>query len=477
MDNNRYDTFNSQIRSVVVIGDVPTIPYQYTLTTNSYLESDSASIVLTSDLCDLSNLWKNFRQENVFVPIEIWTGWININKIYHHFNEAFYGNPSNDDLKRTIVNGEYKKFMTKRWSGILEVPTWNYGNVSSPDLLILSCTEAYTLLEDYLYEFKFEGDQAKVGYVLNQIIKDVTGFKITIDEELLKNKDIMNLDLGMKEKLNKNDGEVSTVDKGYNTIGKTIMQVIQDVCKKARIDFIQDRSKSEISYIFKTKKSSDKLWKLDRNGHFDTLSIYGGKHGRTTGNTKIGVIVQSLNESTNQVVNGKFPTTLTNANSSMKIKVVKAENNLNQEQCEERASRIALNYAKYNITGKMTIPNAITGIEPDHLLQILDTSPLNGYNTARKITNITGKNDNSINFRINSIEESFGNGKCEQSLEFELDISNNLNLIDFKTGEIKGYNLLPDSKDVKKLKEEQEQTVFIPLENLTPNLIKMRENQ
>lgn len=468
MTDTRYDFNNNSVRAVIVIGDVPTIPISYSLSMNSLNESDLAQFHITSDLIDMRKISQKYRLQDTYVKIELWTGYFNTQNIYHSFNEAMIGYPSNDDLKRYLVNNQnYKRLLKRRWFGVLDMPSFTWGDVRSADITTLTCKEVFTLLDDYTFEKKYEEEQATVQAVLQDLQRTITAFTIKIDEELLKNTKKMNLNLGAKAKINKDDGSTETVDKGYNTIGKSFFQVIKDVCQKAKIDFVQDTT-DPFTYIFKEPKSSDKLWILDRVKDFTSCSVNFGKFGHSNG-SKIGIITKSVQEDGSVLV-GTFPRNLDNSKPESKKVIIKTlKPHLKQEELDERASAIALNYGKYQLTGSMTIPNGIPDIKPDHLLQLKDSTPFTGYDTNRRMTNIIG----DINFRINAIKEEYSESHgLSQSVEFELDITNNLNKIDYDTGEIKAFDLMPNSKDASKINDANNEVEMIAVEKLLSQKLK-----
>ena len=235
----QFDTENCTARCVVVIGGAATIPITYTLTENNLLESDTCTVELSSDLIDYSGLLQKARQLNSYVPIEIWVGYENIQERYHAFNESMIGYKSNDDLKRALVNGEYKKRLHKRWFGIIDQPTFKFGGAESNDIQTYTCRERITILQEFPFEKKYEGDKATVRSVITDLQQQIKDFTIKIDPELDKNAARMNLLLGQKEHLNKDSGEEEEKITDYNTKGKTFWDVILDICSKAKITFQQ----------------------------------------------------------------------------------------------------------------------------------------------------------------------------------------------------------------------------------------------
>lgn len=470
--------FNSNApRAVIVIGDVATIPLDYEITMNSLIESDVATINLSADLFDMAGLWNVWRKEKSYIPVEIWSGYFNTNLLYHSFNEAMDHYPSNDDVKRFLISdNNFKRLLKKRWFGIANIPSFRFGDVQSADVVTINCSEVLNMLDDFMFDKKYIEDEAKVSSVLNDLIKAVKGktdntkghgFTLIIDPDLAKNSTKMNYQLGHKTKLNKDDGTTEEIDKGYTTRGKTYFQVIKEICEKLKIDFVQSETDS-FTYVFKEPKTSDKLYTLDRAKHFSSCNIHGGKAGQNGMTTKIGIVCKSVQDD-NTVVIGKFPKTLDmNSNATKKIKIIEVGKNLTQLHCEDRASAIAQNYSKYQITGNIVIPNAIVELKPDNLLKFIDTTPFSGYQESRRMSSLFG----DINFRIVSIKEVFkdGVGLAQPSVEFELDITNNLNRIDTTTGEIKAYDLLSPSDGEKINKEtKQDSTDFYEYDKLSAN--------
>lgn len=465
----QFDTDNCTARCVVVIGGSPTIPISYSLTENNMLESDNCTIDFSSDLLDYSGLLQSARKSNSYVPIEIWVGYENIQERYHAFNESMTGHKSNDVLKRTLVNGEYKDRLHLRWQGLVDQPTFKIGGADSNDTISLVCRERIVILQEFPFEKKYEGSHATVKSVITDLQQQIKDFTILIDPELEKNSARMNLLLGQKDTINKDNEETEKIS-DYNTKGKTFWEVILDICSKAKITFLQSDTDPN-TYIFKELMTSPYLWVLDRGKHFKDCDIKMGKFSGNQGG-KIGIIVKSKQKN-GSVIIGKFPRDLSNASpESHKITLLdNVKTDMTKIECEQLAADEAGQIAKSSITGTMHCPNAIAGMGSDHLLNFTDNS---GVISIRKMNNILGKD--KVNFRITSITENFGTstGWSQPSVEFEMDISTNL--IDSKTGELKAYDLFPNSKDRANIEGVNGQIIlYIPKDALPDSLQNMRE--
>ena len=80
-----------------------------------------------------------------------------------------------------------------------------------------------------------------------------------------------------------------------------------------------------------------------------------------------------------------------------------------------------------------------------------------------------------MNFKIVSINERFdSNGYTQPSVEFELEPA--LNLIDTKTGEIKGYTLFKSNNEPESEKLSSIDMRLINLDNLPVKLLMMRDS-
>lgn len=424
-------------RSVVVIGGVPTIPQSYDITMNSYLESDTANIIIPTELIDISRIMKNARKENKYVEVEIWAGYLNSQLEQHTFVQSIKNGISNDEIKKKLLR-EYRDKLSLRWFGLLDVPSIVWGDTG--DITTLPCRELFTFLQDYAFEKKYEGENSTVKAIIDDIKKNLTGsINILVDKGVPENK--LKVQMGLKTKYKKDTEEKTEELKEYNTNGKTYFDVIAEICKRAKLQFLQSENDLK-TYVFYDDRTSDTLWELDRARDFKDCRINFGKIG-TSNSNKVAFIVRSKQtgqEGDEEYIEGTFPTELTDESpESTRVQIITISNNRTKEECEQIAFDKASAYAKQSITGSFTVPNAIPKIKPSHLLNILDTSALP---EKRRITLYTTANGSKMNFKITSITENFGYDGWKQSVEFELEPA--LNLLDEKTGEIKGYKLVPE---------------------------------
>lgn len=464
-------------RCVIVIAGTPTIPLSYELTMNSELESDTCSISIPLDLIDIVELLQNARKSKMYIPIEIWSGFLSESKDQHYFSFSDYGKKSNDQLKKDLLK-DYKEKLQFRWFGIVTQSKLNFPNNGS-DTATLVCQESHTILDQYTIEKKYEGEGTTVKAIIEDLQKMVTVFKIEIDKDVPKDK--LSVEMGMTQKIDKDSGEKTETVKEYNTVGKSIWQTIKDVCQKAKLRFILKNhslnNKDAIdTYAFvDASTSSNILWVLDRQYHYNNCEIHEGKFGTNNSNSRLAVVVTSKQDGKGKdgediTVKGTFPKNLSNDSvEGQKVINVTTSKNKTQSQCEEIALSIASSYNKTSLEGSIVIPNAIVGLKPHHQLYLNDTSHVP---IIRNITRYVGsyEKDNAIAFRITSINEAFNkdSGLSQSSVEFELDSISNK--IDINTGVIKSFNLQPKDN------EYQTDVTLFDENKLPPKLLKMRRD-
>ena len=421
-------------RSVIVIGGVPTIPYSYDLTTNMYLETDTATMIIPTELIDLSKALINSRKDNKYIEVEIWSGYLNSQREQHVFTQSIKNGISNDEIKKELIK-DYKTKLSLRWFGLLDIPSIKWSK--SGDYVTLTAKELFTFLQDYAFEKKYEGEDSKISSIINDIKSQLKGsINILIDKSVKDNQ--LNLQMGMKTKYKKDSEEKEEELKEYNTNGKTYFDVIVEMCKRGKMQFLQSENDLK-TYVFKDNRTSDVLWELDRALHFDEFEIKFGKTGSSNAN-KVAFIVRSKQTGKNgdeEYIEGTFPKELTDESpESTRVKYITISNDRTKEECEQIAYDKASAFAKQSVTGTITIPNAIPKLKPTHLLNIVDNTALP---EKRKITLYTGNSENKMNFKFVSITEHFDHQNWNQNAEYELEPT--LNIIDSKTGEIKGYKL------------------------------------
>ncbi len=434
-------------RAVVVIGGnlinsgTPTIPLTYDLTMNSFLETDILEIVIPSELLDMSGIIKQSRKQNNYIGIELWSGFLPVQHPQHSWTQASIGLLSNDQMKKDLLNS-YKTKLTKRWFGVVEQPKIRIDQKSG-DFITLICKELFTLFQDYIYEKMYEGEASSVENVIKDIAGSLTsGLNIIIDPDIYqKYPDRLKVLMGLHVKFSKDGSEDQEELKQYSTVGKTVFDIIVDICRKSKLKFVQSETES-FTYMFTVDKSSSTLWTLDANAHFQSCELAMGKSGNSNSN-KFAVEFFSKQKDGTTTIKGTFPRNLTNDSpESQKLVSINGGVNKTKSELEAAATDYALNYSKTSIVGTMHIPNAITNLKPTHLLRLNDTRPIAEY---RKLTVYTNSDGKEINFRINSISEKFGlgNGLEQTSVEFELDRA--VNSINESTGEITGSDLLPST--------------------------------
>ena len=276
----------------------------------------------------------------------------------------------------------------------------------------------------------------------------------------------------MTTKFQKDTGEETEELKEYNTNGKSYFDVIVEICKRSKLQFLQSENDLK-TYVFYDDRTSNKLWELDRARDFKNCSISFGKVGSSNSN-KVAFIVRSKQTGktdTEEYVEGTFPQELTDQSpESTRVKIITIGNDKTKEECERIAYDKASSFAKQSVTGRFVVPHAIPKLKPAHLLNILDNTALP---EKRKITLYTGRSEGKMNFKIVSINERFdSNGYTQPSVEFELEPA--LNLIDTKTGEIKGYTLFKSNNEQENEKLSSIDMRLINLDNLPVKLLMMR---
>lgn len=456
----KYGQLNIVPKVVITINEQPFIPQSFELVMNSYLESDTLTFNMPVETINVGKLIKDLRIDNKVAKVELWCGYAPANS-HNSYNQSKFNLISNDKLKINLLEN-YRDYLTLMWCGHLSLPTVTFDD-EDYDHADFVANEMHTLLQSFYFEKNYEGDDTRIGNILSDIQKQLNGsFEILISDDLgvlkddkgslIEGNNIANISMGTKRKFKKDTGETETVEQNYSTVGKTYWDVIVDLCNVGKLSFLQSDNKP-FTYIISKKLASDKIWTLDRYGDFNSCKIRMSDVG---GNIKQNVAIIVKSEQTNstdkQVEIGTFPRDLDNhspESHTMKIFTYNIPKDLTQAQCEDLAREIAISYSRYGMTGTLKVPNAIIGLRPDHLLQIADNSPIS---ENRKVSRLTGdinnsnpKEHNAINFRINSVTMSFDvdNGLSMPQVEFELDYS--ANSIDLATGEIKGYQLIPDT--------------------------------
>ena len=151
---------------------------------NSYLESDTANIIIPTELIDISRIMKNARKENKYVEVEIWSGYLNSQLEQHTFVQSIKNGISNDEIKKKLLR-EYRDKLSLRWFGLLDVPSISWGDTG--DITTLPCRELFTFLQDYAFEKKYEGENSTVEAIINDIKKNLTGsINILVDKGVPK---------------------------------------------------------------------------------------------------------------------------------------------------------------------------------------------------------------------------------------------------------------------------------------------------
>lgn len=431
---------NLVARSVVVIGSVPTIPQSYNLVMNSYLESDTATIEIPTELINIKDILNKARSENSYVEVEIWSGYLSSQTEQHTFTQSIDGGLSNDEIKKKLLR-EYKEKLSLRWFGLLDKPTIKYSQKSG-DSITLECKELFTFLQDYAFEKKYEGDKSSVNSIISDLKGQLKGsIKIEIDKDVPQNK--LQALMGLRTSFIKDEEDKKEELKEYNTVGKTYWDIITEICRKSKLQFMQSETDLK-TYEFKDDKTSATLWQLDRVQDYTDCTLMEGKVGSTNSN-KLAVVVKSKQtgkEGTTEFIQATFPKELNDDSpESTKVKIIQVGNDKTKEECARIAYDKANLFAKQSLTGTIVVPNGITKIKPNHLLNLLDTSPVP---ELRKVSLYSGENEKIINFKITSITENFSfNSLTQSAIEFELEP--NLNILDDKTGEFKGYKLIPNT--------------------------------
>jgi len=454
-------------RCVVVIGGVPTIPESVDITMNMYLESDSATINIPTELLDLSKAMVNARKDNSYMEVEIWAGYLNSQITQHTFTQSIKNGISNDEIKKELLK-DYTKELSLRWFGLIDIPSISW---SDNDMITLTAKELFSFLQDYAFEKKYEGEDSKVTKIIDDIKGELKGsINILIDKGVPKEK--LEVQMGMTTKFQKDTGEETEELKEYNTNGKSYFDVIVEICKRSKLQFLQSENDLK-TYVFYDDRTSNKLWELDRARDFKNCSISFGKVGSSNSN-KVAFIVRSKQTGktdTEEYVEGTFPQELTDQSpESTRVKIITIGNDKTKEECERIAYDKSSSFAKQSVTGRFVVPHAIPKLKPAHLLNILDNTALP---EKRKITLYTGRSEGKMNFKIVSINERFdSNGYTQPSVEFELEPA--LNLIDTKTGEIKGYTLFKSNNEPESEKLSSIDMRLINLDNLPVKLLMMR---
>lgn len=463
-------------RAVIVIGGTPTIPLSYSLTMNDLFESDGLEITIPSDLIDLSLIFKNFMKNNSLVPIELWSGFLPANSKQHLWTQAYRnGSMSNEEIKQDLLQN-YKELLNHRWSGILKQFELEYNSGDVADITSVSCEEIIIVMQRYIFEYKFEGDNAHVESIIQTLNSVLTEFYIEIDDKVEDR--IKKYNMGTVTKYEKDSGDETVEEKTYTTVNKTLWDILQDVMKATGLTLIQDFSHNQqqsikaqsgqpkLKYLLKKNLTSDTAWILERTKHFSKCKIRNGRLGKSIP-ANVAIRLKSVQDKIDKkdkksVIEGTFPKEL-NSNVRKKKSTSSGKNinpegyfffektvepNLTKEVLEGMAYDYAQNLSKTAMNGDLTIPNAITTIQPNHLLMLTDNSTLT---ENRKLSSLVGNIDKtetdnetqpSLNFRITSIKEQFSEGVAlTQDVEFELDL--NINTVDLDTGEIKGFNLFP----------------------------------
>lgn len=422
-------------RAVVVINNVPTIPLSYDLTTNAYLETDNLTISIPMELIDIKEIMKTTRSNSDIVTIELWSGFLNSQSPQHLFTQSMTNMKSNDRLKKDFINDKiYKKTLPLRWFGCVDKISLFYGEKEQADMITIHAVELFTKLQDYMYEKEYKEDEGTVKRVIDDLKKYLKKFKIEIDKNVTQQQ--LNLLLGSKVKYKKDneDGSEGTEekeDKKYSTFGKTVFEVIKDICAKAKLEFVQSDD-NPFTYIFTPLYTPSKQWNLDRALHFTSCKIDQGD-GSSSNKGKCTFVLKSIQNKDASVVEYTYPEELQNDSAETMLKrVINVENNLTKDQLKSRALDYFLNYSKGSMSGSINIPNAITMLKPYHQITLKDTS---NVHPLRKI-NLVDDKGNLLKFKITSIQEKFNkeDGLTQDSVEFQL--SDYLYTIDIKSGAI-----------------------------------------
>lgn len=448
-------------RAVVVIGDVATIPTSFNLLTNNSFESDTLTLTIPMDLIDMSEIIQKTNQDNQFFIVELWVGYLDSTK-QHTWNQSYTDRlKSNIELKKDLIDN-YKDLLYKRWVGVLKQFEMEYSTVESADLVRLTCSDYSSILNEKEIEAVFKDDESKLENVVNKINGELKSFKFVIDDKVPANTKNLLLGYSKDIKIDDKDGGESKEQKEikYVVQGKTYWSVMMDIANKGYLKIIPDYQQSDnqkITYKLATRTSSNKAWILEREKHFNSLTIRNGKIGNGSP-TKIAIEILSAQED-NSIISGSFPTDISSSEFPIGsfYKKIHGAPRQTKKQLELRAKEIAIQYAKFDMTGDLQCPNAMLGINPNDVLILKDSSSLL---KGRRISSLAGdiekpskdeETQDAKNFLIKSITEDFdgSNDGYTQKIEFELNMA--LNAIDLKSGELRGKNLFPSTKKDEKV--------------------------
>ncbi len=453
-------------RAVIVIAGTPCIPLSFNFQLNDSLDSNNLSVIFQKDLLDTSELYVKSSQEDKAFICELWTGYINSTK-QHSWTQDYEGYLSNDQLKNELL-GNYKERLVRRYIGVIKQFEDDYDSESG-DYTTLSIGDFSVILQKTKFEGVFNGDDSRMENVLKKINENLKHFQIVFDSEVPQKTKEFLLGYEKKIKRDKTDGSEEEVEKEvkYDTRNKSYWDVIKDIAEKGNLairvitDYYDFDSNDKLTYALVPRQTSDTTWLLEREVHFKKCTLRSGKLGEGSSN-KIQIEIISPQEEGGEgdenVITGSFPENLTKAENpeGTAFYSYKVSPNKKKEELDLIAEQIALNYAKFDINGDLQLDNAFCGMYPRHNIIITDNSSLT---EGRRLSSLAGdfnaksgnnKTQDAINFTIKSITEDYkiGDGYA-QKIEFYM--NPNLNIMDYKTGIMKGKNLFPrvEKKDGK----------------------------
>ena len=424
-------------RCVVVLGDIAVQPISVSIQKNNELEQDTCDIVLNEHFLSDTVQNKLMLCDENRINIEVWCGYLS------PFEKDEFEDYTIDNKDK------YKKFMFKRFEGLVVQPDWSYSQ--SSDTLSLHCQDwTYLLTESSLIDTA-EASQTTAAAIIDKFNSLLKG-KMSLNYNSEKDKLVAaSTFLGTKGK-DKNGKESYQ----YSMANRRMWDVILDIVKSCHFDMLKRGKqiylgipqKPQPPKVNPNRVMSNELsvWEFQYGKHFTELQFRRGQKGsKANGNIYVKVTSTTPQKrGPSKLIFGEFPSSSKKVGNTTEVERIEfhVAGPTDTKTLNAIARFIGEKQVRKNLTGTMKCQFAYPYIYANDGLRIFSRDP-------KFVGTIPDQEDklnhiSSNEFRIKGINEAFSEGSYTQSVEFELDFTRDA-MATFGLGEI-NKRLIPEIK-------------------------------
>lgn len=196
---------------IVIIGGKSVLVQEYTCTMTSKGEANTASIKIPLENID-SEVFANDSILEDIHEVEIWAGYVEDKR------------DRSTQIKEILGDINGQKYLTKRFSGFVTQPEWDFG--SAGESVQLSCADWTGILREYKLYKNFEDSKCEVRTIIETLQKDITGITIELEPYV------------GSAKLGKYDNTKNKTT--FHSMGKSYWEVIRECAVKLGYIVITD---------------------------------------------------------------------------------------------------------------------------------------------------------------------------------------------------------------------------------------------